>query len=558
MQSILSVYGGCRELCLGVEPRLNLVKNFVQLLDKIQHNELSIMIFKAVEILATGYSYMPTDAIEEALNVILRAFKSIASKTPRACYNLGSAINLLHSFSSLVGHLVEYDDEYYSLLLKLKIVPDFICPLLQLTWNKIIFEELETGNRNNGELADRTNHVSITASTASFLKSYYDELFMLLSQFTTRRNILLDKLASPTLCNLYRAAISHDFSIFLQQKGTGATNTKAENIEILDVSAFSIKPCLAFLEKIVLHSHKHLETLLSLLLQILQDMRLSDQMYLILILECMSNIMVNARRGRSTFCKVYGFETCLSIMTRCLGDFKCSQNEENTNDSRKTQKKRLDNSDFVSTLVAKLLETFGTALHGPHPSNRRYLREKIHYHSIVQPIRLSGILQSNFAADIIDAFILLLCGDFTDMQGTRTTDIHFNMFRVSRIQEEEYNADVLTNYCEDFSLLMRSKTATSMNYNMLFIITKVVGDIKPKSLSILMMKQVLKLLKIAGPLSRENACNVGAVSWLLETVDVIEDDELLVSLVDIVCLSCKAWHQTLRNTAYAAVSKKYR
>ena len=86
---------------------------------------------------------------------------------------------------------------------------------------------------------------------------------------------------------------------------------------------------------------------------------------------------------------------------------------------------------------------------------------------------------------------------------------------------------------------MRSKIATSMNYNMLFIITKVVGDIKPKSLSIIMMKQALKLLNVAGPLSRENACNVGAISWLLETVDVIQEDELLVSLVDIVCLLAK-------------------
>ena len=60
-----------------------------------------------------------------------------------------------------------------------------------------------------------------------------------------------------------------------------------------------------------------------------------------------------------------------------------------------------------------------------HTCNRRYLH-KIHYHSIKNPvIRHTAV---KFAADIIDAFILLLYGDFTDIQGTTTTDI-LNMFR---------------------------------------------------------------------------------------------------------------------------------
>ena len=67
---------------------------------------------------------------------------------------------------------------------------------------------------------------------------------------------------------------------FFNRKGR-CDKYQVENIEILDVSAFSINPCLG-LERIVLHSHKHLETLLSLLWKFYRICSI-DEMYMVLI-----------------------------------------------------------------------------------------------------------------------------------------------------------------------------------------------------------------------------------------------------------------------------------
>ena len=116
LQSVLSVYGNSQEICLGVEPRLNLIKNFVQLLLEIEHEELNVMIFKSIEILATGYSYTPKEAVKEAANVIVEIFQNISSGSNK--HNLKDALKLLKSFASLVGHLVEYDNNYYAYLFR--------------------------------------------------------------------------------------------------------------------------------------------------------------------------------------------------------------------------------------------------------------------------------------------------------------------------------------------------------------------------------------------------------------------------------------------------------
>ena len=82
-----------------------------------------------------------------------------------------------------------------------------------------------------------------------------------------------------------------------------------------------------FLEKLVVQSSKHLETVLTMLLQIVQDMQLSSKAFAINILETISYMISTARRGRNIFCQVYGFETCLSLFTRFLGDFTNNYND---------------------------------------------------------------------------------------------------------------------------------------------------------------------------------------------------------------------------------------
>ena len=247
LQSVLSVYGNSQEICLGVEPRLNLIKNFVQLLLEIEHEELNVMIFKSIEILATGYSYTPKEAVKEAANVIVEIFQNISSGSNK--HNLKDALKLLKSFASLVGHLVEYDNNYYDMLIEINIVSSFIYPLMDITWkeNTSNSKDDDDNNINNNkdnefdmknfvnEIIENIVNETINMKTnvidvennmheknslidESFYKLFYEGIFYLLTQFATRNNVLLDKLLSPTCCNLYRGSLSHHFKTFMIRK----------------------------------------------------------------------------------------------------------------------------------------------------------------------------------------------------------------------------------------------------------------------------------------------------------------------------------------------------
>ena len=107
-----------------------------------------------------------------------------------------------------------------------------------------------------------------------------------------------------------------------------------------------------FLEKLVVQSSKHLETVLTMLLQIVQDMQLSSKAFAINILETISYMISTARRGRNIFCQVYGFETCLSLFTRFLGDFTNNYNDNDNNTIQDKEGKSL----FFTSLIVKILQ----------------------------------------------------------------------------------------------------------------------------------------------------------------------------------------------------------
>ena len=89
-----------------------------------------------------------------------------------------------------------------------------------------------------------------------------------------------------------------------------------------------------------------------------------------------------ARRGRNIFCQVYGFETCLSLFTRFLGDFTNNYNDNDNNTIQDKEGKSL----FFTSLIVKILQTFTVAMDGPHTSNRRHFNENINYHSILDHV----------------------------------------------------------------------------------------------------------------------------------------------------------------------------
>ena len=572
LQSVLSVYGNSQEICLGVEPRLNLIKNFVQLLLEIEHEELNVMIFKSIEILATGYSYTPKEAVKEAANVIVEIFQNISSGSNK--HNLKDALKLLKSFASLVGHLVEYDNNYYDMLIEINIVSSFIYPLMDITWkeNTSNSEDDDDNNINNNndnefdmknfvnEIIENIVNETINMKTnvidvennmheknslidESFYKLFYEGIFYLLTQFATRNNVLLDKLLSPTCCNLYRGSLSHHFKTFMIRKKKEPIN------KIIDVSPYTIGPCLMFLEKLVVQSSKHLETVLTMLLQIVQDMQLSSKAFAINILETISYMISTARRGRNIFCQVYGFETCLSLFTRFLGDFTNNYNDNDNNTIQDKEGKSL----FFTSLIVKILQTFTVAMDGPHTSNRRHFNENINYHSILEPLRLSNILKSNFGKDIINALLYMLSGD-SSFQRINNRNIHVssnddaNIFKINNWDSNnnnDNNSNENNNVNEtslkqiNNSILEYSKMAMSMNYSVLFIIFNAIIHISPKEDAMKLLQQIRKILTLTGPLARESASIAGSVAWAMEALDGVKDVDLIKELVNLIGLVAK-------------------
>eukprot|EP00943_MAST-04B_sp_MAST-4B-sp1_P002658 g2658.t1 len=531
LSSVLSVYGKRREICLNVEPRLNLIKNFVQLLMEIDLEELNIMTFKAIEILATGYSYTPKEAVDEAAKVLSGMFQRISADSKMQYPT--NAIKLLKSFTSLIGHLIEYDKKYYDMLADIDFVSNFVHVLIHITWKKKLCEDAKKNTKDNNHNNNGNSHMECE----SFFRLYYEEIFSLLTQFTTKDNIILDKLLSPTLCHFYRVSLSKSFML---QKGMGNIDKKNIVKQIIDVSKYTISPCLIFLEKLVFQSSKYLETVLTMLLQIIQDMQLSNKESPLIILDSISYMVSNSRRGRNVFCKVYGFETYLSLFTRYLADF-----TNNNNDTAKSDSDREQKNTFFTAFIVKILDMFTVAMYGPHTHNRLYVKDKINYHSLLEPIRLSNILTTKFANDIIDSLLRMFNGENIVVRNNIGNNVGgYN--DVFKINSDQLAGEVKNNIGDEEltkvvgqTILGRSKIAMMMNYNVLFLIFNLSIHISPKEDSVRLLQQIHKILAMIGPLARESASIAGSVAWAMDTLNKIDDHDLTKALVDLVSLIAK-------------------
>ncbi len=534
LSSVLSVYGKRREICLNVEPRLNLIKNFVQVLLEIDLEELNIMTFKAIEILATGYSYTPKEAVHEAAKVLSGMFQRLSTDSKK--YYPSNAINLLKSFTSLIGHLIEYDKKYYDMLNDIDFVSNFVHVLIHITWKNNLRRDNKNNSKDNNNNVNSNNNSQLV-ECESFFRLYYEEIFSLLTQFTTKNNIILDKLLSPTLCNFYRVSLSRTFML---QKGMGKIDKNCFVKQIINVSKYTISPCLMFLEKLVFQSSKYLETVLTMLLQILQDMQLSNEESPLIIFDSISYMVSNSRRGRNVFCKVYGFETCLSLFTRYLADFTNSNADTGNSNSDREQ----ENTFFTASIV-KILDMFTVAMSGPHTHNRLYLKDKINYHSLLEPIRLSNILTTKFANDVVDSLLRMFNGENIVTRNNIGINVGGckDVFKLNsgQLAGEVKNSvgDEESTKAMDQTILRRSKIAMSMNYNVLFLIFNLSIHISPKEDAVKLLQQIRKILAMTGPLARESASIAGSVAWAMDTLNKVDDHDLTNALVDLVSLIAK-------------------